>query len=99
LALAFTSATERCVKPGQRTVVFSSFIERPSHAMMSLLGSFMHTIAILLIVCGSMFNCYAIAFLLLEKRKADLQKKIFQQNLEGIEYYLHQARRAKIAGG
>jgi len=59
----------------------------------------MHTIAISLIVCGFMFNCYAIAFLLLEKRKTDLQKKIFQENLEEIDYHLRKARRGRIAGG
>ena len=59
----------------------------------------MHTIAISLIVCGCMFNCYAIVFLLAEKRKTDLQKKIFQENLEEIDYHLRKARRGGIAGG
>jgi len=53
----------------------------------------MHTIAFSLIACGCMFNCCAIAFLVLEKRKRDLQKKIFRKNLEEIDYHLHKTRR------
>jgi len=53
----------------------------------------MHTIAFSLIACGCTFNCCAIAFLVLEKRKRDLQKKIFQKNLEVIDYHLHKAQR------
>jgi hypothetical protein len=44
-----------------------------------------------------MFNCCAIAFLVLEKRKKDLQKKIFQENLEEIDYHLHKAQRRRMA--
>jgi hypothetical protein len=59
----------------------------------------MHTIAISLIACGCMFNCCAIAFLFLERRKTALQQKIFQENLEEIDYHLHKARRRRIAAG
>jgi hypothetical protein len=52
----------------------------------------MYTIAFSLIACGCTFNCCAIAFLILDKRKRDLQKKILQKNLEDIDYHLHRAR-------
>jgi len=52
----------------------------------------MHAIVILLIACGACFNCCAIAYLLLEKRRRDRQKKNFQKNLKEIEYHLHKAR-------
>jgi hypothetical protein len=48
----------------------------------------MHTIAFSLIACGCLFNCCAVVFLLLEKRARDAQKKIFEKNLEEVDYYL-----------
>ena len=41
----------------------------------------MYTIAFSLIACGCTFNCCAIAFLILDKRKRDLQKKILDGTL------------------
>ena len=57
----------------------------------------MHLIAASLILCGFVFNCCAIAFLLVEKRKSDLRSKAFQNNLAEIDYHLHRARRVGLA--
>jgi adenylate kinase len=57
----------------------------------------MHAIVVSLLAFGCMFNCCAIAFLVLERRKRDLQRKTFQKSLEQIYYHLQRARRGSIA--
>lgn len=52
----------------------------------------MRAIAISLIAFGCAFNCCAIAFLLSENRKRDLQRKYFEKNLEEIDYHLNHQR-------
>ena len=59
----------------------------------------MHTLALSLIVSGCLFNSCAIAYLFLDKRTRDANKKIFQKNLKEIDCHLHGARRLKIGGG
>ena len=56
----------------------------------------MHVLVISLIACGCAFNCCAIAFLLWENRKRDLQKKTFKQNLNELDYHLDQARSSRM---
>jgi hypothetical protein len=53
----------------------------------------MHAIAISLVVSGCLFNCWAIVYLLRERRRQALQKKRFQRSLDEIEYHLHRARK------
>jgi hypothetical protein len=62
--------------------------QAPFRAKMSFLRLIMHTIAYSLIACWWLANCCAVVFLLLEKRTRDAQKKIFEKNLEEINYYL-----------
>ena len=52
----------------------------------------MNAIEILLISLGCIFNCCAVAFLLLDDHKRSLQKKNFNKNLEEIDYHLNRAR-------
>jgi hypothetical protein len=49
----------------------------------------MHTLALSLIAWGCLFNSCAIAYLLLDKRTREANKKIFQKNIEEIDYHLH----------
>ena len=56
----------------------------------------MQVIAISLITWGCIFNCCAIAFLILENHKSDIQKKNFKKNLEEIDYHLNRARTGRI---
>jgi hypothetical protein len=44
---------------------------------------------ILWIACRCLFDCCAIVFLLLDKRKIDGQARAFQEHLEEIDYHLN----------
>lgn len=52
----------------------------------------MHVVAISLIAGGTLFNCWAIGFLLFEKRKEERQRKAVGKALEEINYQLSRAR-------
>ena len=67
--------------------------------MMSFFRLIMHTLALSLIAWGGLFNSCALAYLLLDKRTREANKKIFQKNIEEIDYHLHGARRLKIGVG
>ncbi len=56
----------------------------------------MNAIEILLISFECIFNCCAVAFLLLDDQKRSLQKKNFDKNLEEIDYHLNRARTGRI---
>lgn len=49
----------------------------------------------LLVASGTLFNCWAIGFLLIEKRRDARRKKVVDEALEEINYHLHRARRAR----
>ena len=65
--------------------------------MMSFFRLIMNAVTFSLIICACLFNCCAIVFLLLERRKRGMQTKNFQKNLEQIDYHLKRARRGSIA--
>ena len=52
----------------------------------------MNAITIFLIAFGCIFNCCAVAYILLHSRQRDLQTKRFQKNLEEIDYHLNHRR-------
>jgi hypothetical protein len=55
----------------------------------------MHILVISLIGLGAAFNCGAIVFLLLDKRKRGLNHRSFQENLDEIDRQVARARRER----